>query len=360
MENLSQYMSDYIKTIIGDAISNSVKNPRELLFLMRSSIVNRKNAKIRNSYEEKGIHIPPFLIASIASDCNLFCTGCYARANNSCGEHKAKTQLSAGRWGEIFNEAHDIGVSFILLAGGEPLMRNDVINVAKKNKQIIFPIFTNGTLIDEKYIELFDKNRNLVPVFSIEGGQTETDLRRGEGIYDKLIHTMERLKSKGILFGASITVTKTNIETVTNDAFLSVLNDSGCKISFFVEYVPVDEVTKDLAPTQKEREFLEEKIDLLKNKYKNMIFFAFPGDEKLVGGCLAAGRGFIHISTDGNAEPCPFSPFSDMNLKERSILDVLKSPFFEKLQKSEFLMGEHDGGCVLFSQEEQVKKMLSQ
>jgi len=46
------------------------------------------------------------------------------------------------------------------------------------------------------------------------------------------------------------------------------------------------------------------------------LFVAFPGDEDLYGGCLAAGRGFVHISPEGRLEPCPFSPFSDVSLKQ--------------------------------------------
>lgn len=55
-------------------------------------------------------------------------------------------------------------ISFILLAGGEPLLRFDVISEAAKHKSILFPIFTNGLFVADKYMELFDKNRNLLPV----------------------------------------------------------------------------------------------------------------------------------------------------------------------------------------------------
>lgn len=47
-----------------------------------------------------------------------------------------------------------------------------------------------------------------------------------------------------------------------------------------------------------------------------MVFLSFSGDEKYVGGCLAAGRGFFHINANGEVEPCPFSPYSDVNSKE--------------------------------------------
>ena len=62
------------------------------------------------------------------------------------------------------------------------MLRRDVIEAAGKKKNILFPIFTNGTFMDEKYFELFDKSRNLIPIMSIEGKKDITDARRGEGI----------------------------------------------------------------------------------------------------------------------------------------------------------------------------------
>jgi MoaA/NifB/PqqE/SkfB family radical SAM enzyme len=70
-----------------------------------------------------------------------------------------------------------------------------------------------------------------------------------------------------------------------------------------------------------------------------------------------AGRGFFHINPYGKAEPCPFSPYSDTDLRTTSIRQALKSPLFQKLKDSNMLFKEHDGGCVLFEQEDEVKKI---
>ena len=79
------------------------------------------------------------------------------------------------------------------LAGGEPMIRRDVIEAAGKKPGILFPIFTNGTFMDEQYFELLDRCRNLIPIMSIEGDKENTDARRGTGIYDQLITNMEEL-----------------------------------------------------------------------------------------------------------------------------------------------------------------------
>jgi len=358
--DLEGYLSHGVENLVKGVIKASLKNPKESLFITKYAIASKNSRKIRVNHEKNGEHIPPFLIASITSSCNLHCKGCYARANESCVDNTLKHQLSDVEWKKIFHEGSELGIGFILLAGGEPFIRRDVIETAAGFKNIIFPIFTNGTMMNESYLELFDKNRNLVPVLSIEGNEQFTDSRRGEGVYSKLITTMDTMQDKGILYGASITVTQENIHNVTSSIFISELYGRGCKVVFFVEYVPVNSMIKDLAPTEVERKYMDTVITELRKSYEDMIFISFPGDEKSSGGCLAAGRGFFHINSHGGAEPCPFSPFSDTNLKDNSLLEALKSPLFQKLSDNHLLLQEHEGGCVLFEQEEMVKKLWTQ
>ena len=90
-----------------------------------------------------------------------------------------------------------------------------------------------------------------------------------------------------------------------------------------------------------------------------MLFMSFPGDEKESGGCLAAGRGFFHINSHGGAEPCPASPYSDINVKETSILEALESNLFRSLRSNGLLMDHHEGGCVLFEHEKEVQELLN-
>lgn len=356
--NLSEYMSNGIEDIVKDVLKASTKNLKEATFVIKYMLALKGAKNKRNMLESKGEHIPPFLMASISTNCNLYCKGCYARANKSCGINLKASEISEERWGEIFNEAKELGISFVLLLGGEPLMRKGVIEKASSVKEIVFPIFTNGTMFDESYIKLFDKNRNLVPMISIEGNKDQTDSRRGIGTYNSLMITMANINKKGILFGCSVTVTTENITTVTSKEFVQDIYSKGTRILVFVEYVAIIKATKNLAPTDKERLILEQKIEELKEVFEDVVFLSFPGDEKYAGGCLAAGRGFFHINANGGAEPCPFSPYSDINLKECSLKKALKSPLFRKLKDNEMLLGEHDGGCLLFEKEEHVKRIL--
>lgn len=356
--DIQGYMTRGVERVVADAIKATVKNPKESAFMLKFAMASKVASKKRAELEKNGEHVPPFLIASITSKCNLHCAGCYSRCNHATVDAEPVAQLSSDEWLRIFGEADDLGVSFILLAGGEPMLRRDIIEAAGKRQNILFPIFTNGTFIDEKYLELFDKSRNLIPIMSIEGNKEVTDARRGEGVYDRLIANMDAFQKKGLIFGASVTVTTQNLKEVSSDSFIRSLSSRGCKAVIFVEFVPVTEESKELAPGDAERDYLAEEITRLREQYPEMVFVSFPGDEKSSGGCLAAGRGFFHINSHGGAEPCPFSPFSDVNIRDKSLKEAMNSALFTALRSGDLLADDHKGGCVLYEKREQVQALL--
>lgn len=363
-KELEQYLSNGVENILKGIIKASFINPQVSMFMAKHAISSKKAREKRIAAEKAGEHIPPFLIASITQQCNLHCKGCYARANNSCtdacGHNEQEGLLTDNEWSNVFRQAGDMGIEFILLAGGEPFVRKDVITEAGCHSNILFPIFTNGTMIDQDYMYILEKNRNLLPVISIEGNQETTDGRRGEGVYGTIQETMAELHKRGIIFGASVTVTKANMHEVMDDEFIDNLRLAGAKAIIYVEYVPVDEKTQELALDDEIRDEMMTKLDEVRKAVPEMVFIAFPGDEKTSGGCLAAGRGFFHINAHGGAEPCPFSPYSDTNIRNVSLKEALNSPLFNALRDGETLLAEHVGGCVLFEQQEQVKKLLKE
>ena len=357
--NIVEYLSEGIEDLMKDVIRASLKNPAESLFMAKFALASSRASKKRMKLEkEEGELVPAFLIASITSSCNLHCAGCYARANQACADEEPVAQLTAEDWTKIFREAEDLGVSFILLAGGEPMLRYDVIEAAGAFDSILFPIFTNGTMIGDRYLQLFKKNRNLLPVVSIEGREEKTDDRRGEGIYELVLDRMEKLNEAGILFGTSVTVTTENMDEVYSDAFIDKLSERGVKIVFFIEFVPVTEDSRHLAPGDAERAVMEARLQALRERRQDMVFISFPGDEKGSGGCVAAGRGFFHINSHGGAEPCPFSPYSDISVKETSLREALHSKLFTYLRDSGALFEDHEGGCTLFAKREEIENYI--
>lgn len=357
--DLEQYLSQGVVNLVKGIAKASLENPKASIFMTKYILANRNANQKRKEAKLRGEQVPPFLIASITTRCNLHCKGCYARANHNCvDQNESNKVLSANDWNRIFDEAQELGVSFVLLAGGEPFMRPDVLEIAGAHKKILFPIFTNGTMITKENQKILQKYPNLLPVLSLEGSKETTDARRGSGTYEQLSFAMKALQKEAKVFGSSITVQKNNLEEVTSDRFIENLIVNGCKAVVYVEYVPVDRQNIDLAPGDKEREYMTERLQQLRLTYKEMIFVSFPGDEKATGGCLAAGRGFFHINAYGGAEPCPFSAYSDSSLKEMSLKEALQSPLFVKLRESGALEQDHSGGCTLFQQEKLVQSFI--
>lgn len=366
-------METGIQEALQTAVSFYARNKAGRGFVKSLLPYVHKSAKLRAQHESHGLHVPPYLIASIATQCNLHCAGCYARANDAVQDAEvtvttavsdlnanacAKKEMHAADWTRIFQEAGELGVSFVLLAGGEPLLRRDVLEEAAKQEHMIFPIFTNGTLFNDEYLSFFHTHRNLIPVLSIEGDSAATDVRRGDGVSEKILCAMQKMRQLKMLYGVSITVTTANMDDVTQHSFIAELQQQLCGLIFFVEYVPAEQGTEHLMLSVDDCLKLATRVDALRRQCKSVILVSFPGDEAMMGGCLAAGRGFFHINPFGGAEPCPFSPFSKYNLQEHSMAEVLQSSFFEQL-RSIGTGEEHQGGCTLFMHQEEVAALLS-
>ncbi len=351
--DLKAFLDEGIRSLAADAVRLVARRPRLAIEMKRMrDALGAQEAK-RQASLIRGVDVPPFIIASLTRRCNLGCAGCYS-AVNQCGCQK---ELKEDRWSAFFDEAENLGVSFILLAGGEPLERMDVVGRAAETGSMVFPIFTNGCAIDEAMADYFAAHRNLIPLISLEGGRERTDRRRSPGVFDTVMRAMELLKSKAVFFGTSITVTKENIEEACSDGFIGMLRRKGASVFIYVEYVPADGISEELAPGPLERQLLETRTRELKGRAGG-IHICFPGDEDALGGCLAAGRGFVHVNPSGGVEPCPFSPESDRSISDFSLEDALKSPFLAAVRESGATELEHLGGCALWNNREQVEEIL--
>ena len=103
---------------------------------------------------------------------------------------------------------------------------------------------------------------------------------------------------------------------------------------------------------------LLESVENFRSNYP-ALFVAFPGDEEQFGGCLAAGRGFVHVNAAGDVEPCPFAPYSDVNLRRTSLREALASPLLGEIGRNHDKLVETRGGCALWANREWVQSLLA-
>jgi MoaA/NifB/PqqE/SkfB family radical SAM enzyme len=338
----------------GDALRVSLRHPKQAWFFGRTIWWQWRAAWRRAGWRKGGLMVPPIILWSVTDRCNLHCKGCYHQELHRSG----KAELSADQMARVLGEARELGISFMGLAGGEPLMRREVGPLLQANRDIIFLVFTNGLLLDEEWRRNIKQWRNVVPVISLEGYAADTDGRRGVGVYENLHRTVAQLREAGIFFGVSLTVSRGNCDLLTDERFISDMVRQSCKLFFFVEYSPVSRGTEDWVITPEQRIALVSRVHGFRHKHPS-LFIAVPGDEEEFGGCLAAGRGFIHLSAQGDVEPCPFVPYSDSNLKEKSLKEALRSPFLAAVRQNEAARQEGPGGCSLWDKKEWLQSLLS-
>ena len=90
-----------------------------------------------------------------------------------------------------------MGVFGFFLAGGEPFLFPRLIELCKEFKDRCFIIFTNGTTITESDFERLKRLSNTAIIVSIDGGKEATNMRRGQGVYQKATSTLKRLTEIG-------------------------------------------------------------------------------------------------------------------------------------------------------------------
>jgi len=201
------------------------------------------------------------------------------------------------------------------------------------------------------------KQKNVLPIISMEGQREHTNNRRGKGVYEYLENIITRIKDNNIFFGASFTMTRQTFDIITDESFIESVVKLGCKLFFFIDYIPVQEGTEDMELTLEQSRSVFGLINGFRDKFP-ALFVAFPGDEEQFGGCLSSGRGFVHISPDGSLEPCPFAPYSDSSLKDLSLTEALQSKFLQTIRENRDKLDEANGGCALWVQREWVRSLL--
>jgi len=351
--NYSKILNESLKVFFKDALRVTLKNPIQAYYFFRTIRWQRRAARVRSKWGEEGIHVPPIMIFSITNKCNLHCKGCYHLAL----QRSSQPEMSDDKLRSIIAESRELGISFMVLAGGEPLVRQEILDITKSFPEIIFLVFTNGLLINDDLLMKLKGQSNFVPVISLEGYEEDTDGRRGKGVYERLLGIIRKIKDSGLFWSVSLTITRSNFSSVTDYQFIRTLTDLGCKLFIYLEYTPIKEGTEDWLLTDEQRANLLKIRDSFRLEFP-ALFIAVPGDEEEIGGCLSAGRGFVHVSAQGDVEPCPFAPYSDTNLRDSSLKEALQSEFLRTIRQNREQLSETEGGCALWVEREWVRSLL--
>ena len=276
-----------------------------------------------------GCNIPWAILLDPTSACNLHCTGCWA------AEYGSKLNLTYEEMDDIIRQANDLGCYFFLFTGGEPLVRkDDIIRLCETHPDCQFTAFTNATLIDDAFADEMLRVKNFIPAISVEGFEQATDFRRGEGTFRKVERAMALLKAKRLPFGLSCCYTSQNTEVIGSEEYFDQMVEWGAKFCWLFTYMPVgQDAVPELMVTAEQRKFMYEQVRKFR-KIKPIFTLDFWNDGEYAGGCIAGGRRYLHINANGDMDPCAFIHYSDSNIREKTLLEGLRSPLF---------MAYHDG-----------------
>lgn len=311
---------------------------------------------LRANREKLGCNIPWVVLLDPTSACNLKCKGCWA------AEYGHKSNLTLDEMRKIIRESKALGTRFFMFTGGEPLVRkNDILTLVSENQDCIFLAFTNGTLVDDKFCEAMKKAGNLALALSVEGTEDTTDARRGDGVYQKVITAMKTLKQHKCVFGTSVCYTSANYMAVTSDEFYDMEIKNGALFAWYFHYMPIGanaDTALLLTPSQREHVYRAIRNKRAKNGGKPIFAIDFQHDGEFVGGCIAGGRNYFHVNSEGDVEPCVFIHYSDSNIKEKSILECLKSPLFQEYYKGQPFNDNMLRPCPMLENPNALRKII--
>src|SRR5450830_1303458 len=179
MSETTEYIhlfDDAIRALFSDAVRITLQDPSVAAFFVRMRRAQHRAERRRALLATEGVHVPPFMIISVTGRCNLACAGCYVQAQQRHEEpDMTPTELLS-----VVRHGHDLGVGIMLLAGGEPMTRvGDLLTIAREVPDVVFPVFTNGILLDDLLVRGIRKQRNVVTLTSLEGNEAATLARRG-------------------------------------------------------------------------------------------------------------------------------------------------------------------------------------
>jgi 12,18-didecarboxysiroheme deacetylase len=155
----------------------------------------------------------PVVVWNMTRACNLKCVHCYARASEASHEKELTTEEARG----MIDDLAEFGVPVLLFSGGEPLVRGDLVELARYavNRGMRAVISTNGTLITgDRARELKDVGLSYVGV-SLDGLEEINDLFRGKkGAFQLAIDGIRNCQQVGLKVGLRFTLNRMNVEEV--------------------------------------------------------------------------------------------------------------------------------------------------
>ena len=180
----------------------------ELSYPDRSPEDILNSTRFKYSRVVREIREPQFAFWEITHACNLRCAHCGVAAGIP-----GEDELSTGETFALLDNISESGTDFIMLLGGEPLVREDILEiVAYASKRFCVLMCTNGTLLDREYTRRLQEAGVWYMGISLDGASARThDSVRGEGSYERTLTGIRNCVDAGFPVCLMATISKLNI-----------------------------------------------------------------------------------------------------------------------------------------------------
>jgi len=310
---------------------------------------------------------PPFMVSySITTKCNLKCKHCYSDSVDQA----SPDELSTDEAFRLMDDLSRWGIGLLIIDGGEPLCREDVLDVVKyaSSKGIRTTIGSNATLIDEGMAKKLREAGVMAVAISVDGvdAVTHDSFRGVSGAFEQTLRGIEACRNAGLPFQLNMVIRKDNLSQLEDMLRLAVdLGANAAEVFDLVAAGRAKHECQELVLSLEERKQAMEQLAEAQEDYP--IVIRVPGcpmyplllQQKQIQprhfpkemlrrvpyyerGCAAGmPMGYIIVLSNGEVNPCMLLQVRLGNIREQSIISIWEnSPVLAQLRQRELLKGE--------------------
>jgi SynChlorMet cassette radical SAM/SPASM protein ScmE len=214
---------------------------------------------------------PQKITLNVTNKCNLDCLYCAVSSTKNF-----QGDLSLEEWKKVIDELAGIKVFNVLISGGEPFCRPDLLEIIKHtlNYHFRISINTNGTLLDEAVLSILSGSNRLSNIqVSLDGPDSEVhDFIRGRGTFEKIIRGVDLLRRWNMPFSFFVVICKNNKNHLKRIVRLS--KELGASVITFCYLLPQGSALShldDLFLSFAEQREVEAELKGLKKKYPRLV-----------------------------------------------------------------------------------------
>ncbi len=301
---------------------------------------------------------PPFMLVSIINSCNLRCQGCWVDVS-------AKQQTIAPEaLHRLIGEAREMGNVFYGIAGGEPFMHPQLLEMLAAHPDCYFQIYTNGHFITDEKARQLRRLGNVSPLVSVEGNEIVSDQRRGRPeVFSKTMQGIQHCVNNKLFTGVCTSVCQTNFADLLTESWLDRLIDMGVMYVWFYVYRPMGANAKPELCLTPEQQLAVRRFVVAMRAQKPIIIVDAHYDGEGRALCPAVTGMNHHINPWGGIEPCPVVQFAKESIHaSETDSRSLKEKFLESSFLRDFraLASSSTRGCIVLEQPALLKQLVEE